>query len=320
MLNERALIEAITAALAPRSGRIARWIGDDAAVVRARPVVVVSTDTMVEQTHFRLEWTAPAAVGHRALAGALSDLAAMGAESGEAYISLGVGGALDADGALELMRGAERLAEQSATTIAGGDIVASPTPFVAVTVVGWAEDEAALVGRDGAQAGDLVAVTGDGLGAAAAALAILEGRAPRTSKSAELIERYERPTPRLEQGLALAAAGAHAMIDLSDGLASDAKLIGEASGVLLEIDLARVPLAPGVREAAAALAVAAPVFAAGGGEDYELCVCFAPGERERAQRAVPGLVWIGAVAPGRGARFSDAGGERVLSGYEHRFQ
>jgi thiamine-monophosphate kinase len=306
--------------LAPRSERIARWIGDDAAVIRARPLAVVSTDTMVEQTHFRFEWMAPEAVGHRALAGALSDLAAMGAHSGEAYISLGVGGTLSADGALELMRGAERLAEQSATTIAGGDIVASPTPFVAVTVVGWAEDEAALVGRDGAQAGDLVAVTGEGLGAAAAGLAILDGRVPRTNESAGLIERYARPTPRLAEGQALAAAGAHAMIDLSDGLASDATLIGEASGMLLEIDLARVPLVPGVPEVAAALGVAAPVFAASGGEDYELCACFAAGDRGRAQRAVPGLVWIGEVAQGRGARFSDAGGEQALSGYEHRFQ
>ena len=318
MLNERALIEAITAALAPRSGRIARWIGDDAAVVRARPVVVVSTDTMVEQTHFRLEWTAPAAVGHRALAGALSDLAAMGAESGEAYISLGVGGALDADGALELMRGAARLAEQTATTIAGGDVVASPGAFVAVTVVGWSEDEDVLVGRDGARQGDLVGVTGAGLGAGAAGLEILAGRAPSGAGSAELIERYAQPSPRLREGLALAVLGAHAMIDLSDGLASDAALVGEASGALLDIDLDALPLAPGVAEVAAALGLDPASFGASGGEDYELCVCVAPAARAAAQRAVPSLVWIGEVREGRGARFSDAQGERLLHGYEHK--
>ena len=87
---------------------IARWIGDDAAVVRAGgAVAVVSTDTMVEGVHFRLDWISPADAGHRALAGALSDLAPMGARAGEAYVALGVGGALDAPAALELMRGAE---------------------------------------------------------------------------------------------------------------------------------------------------------------------------------------------------------------------
>jgi thiamine-monophosphate kinase len=317
VLNERALIEAITVALAPRSERIARWIGDDAAVVRARPVAVVSTDTMVEQTHFRLEWLAPDAVGHRALAGALSDLAAMGASSGEAYISLGVGGALDGDGALALMRGAERLAEQTATTIAGGDIVASPSAFVAVTVVGWSEDEALLVGRDGARQGDLVGVTGEGLGAGAAGLEILAGRAPRGTDAGALIERYARPSPRLREGQALAALGAHAMIDLSDGLASDAALLGEASGVLLDIDLDVLPLAAGVGEVAAALGLDPASFGASGGEDYELCVCVAPAAREAAQRAVPSLVWIGEVREGRGARFRDAQGERLLHGYEH---
>jgi thiamine-monophosphate kinase len=108
-VDELALIEAIDAALAPRGGRVARWIGDDAAVVAAGgAVAVVSTDTMVEGVHFRLDWISAADAGHRALAGALSDLAAMGAAAGEAYFALGVGGSLDGDGALELMAGAER--------------------------------------------------------------------------------------------------------------------------------------------------------------------------------------------------------------------
>jgi thiamine-monophosphate kinase len=101
-------------------------------------VAVVSTDTMVERRHFRLDWMDAATVGHRALAGALSDLAAMGADSGEAYISIGVSETLGADGALAVMRGAERLAAQTGTTIAGGDVVGSEIAFVAVTVVGWA--------------------------------------------------------------------------------------------------------------------------------------------------------------------------------------
>ena len=149
-LDERALIEAITAALEPRGERISRWLGDDAAVVRAGgAVAVVSTDTMVERRHFRLDWMDAAAVGHRALAGALSDLAAMGADSGEAYVSIGVSETLGSDGALAAMRGAEDLAAQTGTTIAGGDVVGSEVAFIAVTVVGWAVEAAALVARLG---------------------------------------------------------------------------------------------------------------------------------------------------------------------------
>jgi thiamine-monophosphate kinase len=270
--------------------------------VRSRGVAVVSTDTMVESTHFRREWLTDEQIGERALAGALSDIAAMGAQTGEAYVSLGVSAALGADGALAVMAGAERLAAQTGTTIAGGDIVSSPCVFVAVTVVGWAEDERELVGRDGAQVGDLVCVTGS-LGGAAAGLAILAGSAPREEHAAELIARYAAPRPRLAQGRALAALGAHAMIDLSDGLGSDALAVGERSGVLLDIDLERVPLAPGVTVIGTTI----------GAEDYELLACLAPGAAAPAEVTI-----IGEVREGSGARFHDSTGPRELAGYEHK--
>jgi thiamine-monophosphate kinase len=269
---------------------------------------IVATDTMVEGVHFRLDWISAADAGHRALAGALSDLAAMGVEAGEAYVALGVGGSLDSARALELMRGAESLAASCAVTIAGGDVVRSPTAFVTVTVVGWSADERAVVGRDGALVGDLVGVTGR-LGGAAAGIELLAGRAPHGPHDAELIARHARPMPRLAEGRAFAAAGVHAMIDLSDGLASDAAIIGRRSGVALEIDLDALPLQAGVDD---------PQLAVTGGEDYELCVCVAAEQRDRVQAAVRGLSWIGRVVSGRGARFFDAGGERTLAGYEHR--
>ncbi len=310
-MDERTLIEALAADLAVRGERMVRGIGDDAAVVRAGgAVTVVSTDAMVEGVHFRLDWTAAGDVGHRALAGALSDLAAMGASAGEAYVALGVGGGLDAAGALALMKGAERLADELGVSIAGGDLVRSPAAFVTVTVVGWAADERAVVGRDGALPGDLVGVTG-ALGGAAAGVELLSGRrAAGGPHDGALIARHARPYPRLAEGRALAAAGVRAMIDLSDGLASDAAALAQRSGVTLEIDLDTLPLQAGVED---------PLAAASGGDDYELCFCVAAEHRAAVQAAVAEVTWVGRVIAGEPrARFHDRDGERTLDGYQHR--
>src|SRR5206468_1302872 len=125
-IGELALIEAIRSALSVRGSRVVRWLGDDAAVVRADGVAVVSTDVMVDGTHFRLGQATPEDAGWRALAGALSDVAAMGAAAGEAYLSVVLPPALDDAGALALHRGAEALAAECGVTIAGGDLARGP--------------------------------------------------------------------------------------------------------------------------------------------------------------------------------------------------
>jgi thiamine-monophosphate kinase len=298
---ELELIAAIETALADRSGRLVRWTGDDAAVTRARPYAVTSIDTLVEGVHFRRATHGLRDIGWKALATALSDLAAMGADPGEAYVSVVLPD--DLDEPIELVRGMEELAVECGATIAGGDVVGGPVLVLTVAVTGWADAEDELVGRDGARPGDLVGVTGE-LGASEAGRRLLESGA---DEPAGPIARHLRPRPLLEAGSALAAAGATAMIDVSDGLATDARHIADRSGVELRVRLEDLPRPAGVSTEQAAT----------GGDDYELLVTFPPERRAAAEAAAP-LTWIGEASAGSGLVLLGPDGPVTgLSGYEH---
>ncbi|HEY4778261.1 MAG TPA: thiamine-phosphate kinase [Solirubrobacterales bacterium] len=264
----------------PTAGpRLVLGSGDDAAITVPGGAVATSVDALVEGVHFRRDTASLRQIGRKALAAALSDLAAMGAAPGEAYVAVGMPPDLGEAGCLELFDGVVAMATETGTTLAGGDVTRAPALTLAVTVVGHAPSAERLITRSGAQAGDALLLTGE-IGGAAAGLLLLERPELTEAVPAETAERLRLrqldPTPRLAAGQALAAAGARAMIDLSDGLGGDAAHIAAASGVGIHIDAGTLPLAPGVAEVAAAAGRDPLELAAAGGEDYELLAALAP--------------------------------------------
>ncbi|HEV2790897.1 MAG TPA: thiamine-phosphate kinase [Solirubrobacterales bacterium] len=311
----------------PRDGaRVHLGSGDDAAVTVPGGATATSVDAIVEGVHFRREEAELRLVGRKAMATALSDLAAMGAEAGEAYVVLGAPSDLGEEDFLALLDGLLELAAETGTTLAGGDVTRAPTLTLAVTVVGHAEAPERLVSRGGAEAGDLLVLTGE-IGAAAAGRLLLDdpdlAAAVPEATAARLRARQLVPAPRLRSGQALAAAGARAMIDLSDGLAGDAAHLARASDVALRIDAAVLPLAAGVAEVAAAAGRDPLESAVSGGEDYELLAALPADALQEAsarvgEAAETTLVPIGEAVAGEGVEIRLPGGGTLAGrSYDH---
>jgi thiamine-monophosphate kinase len=292
-------------------------IGDDAAVlaVPEGQELVVAIDTMVEGVHFP-PGTAPADLGWKALAVNLSDLAAMGATPAWALLALTLPAA-DPNFVEAFADGFAQLAQPHRLALVGGDTTSGPLT-ISVVVHGFLPPDKALL-RAGARAGDAVLVTGT-LGDAAAGLHalsnLLREHDPRRSLQTYLIERLNRPTPRVTAGAALREL-AHACIDISDGLVADLGHICASSGVGAEIDAALLPFSPALitlYDDASALQ-----FALGGGDDYELCFTVPMSRLADVQsdlsRIGCGVTRIGRIVEGRDVRVRGADGDWIETGH-----
>jgi thiamine-monophosphate kinase len=292
--------------------------GDDAAVIR--PVrgafEVLTADALVDGIHFDLRFVPPDAVGHRALAVNLSDLAAMGAEPRAALLSLLLPDDLDVGTLDGIVDGMLALASRYRIALVGGNITRTTGPLaIDVTATGSVRPRRVLT-RAGARPGDDVYVTGR-IGSAAAGLAVLKAGDvasgfSRTASTDACVERYLRPDPRVRMGMLLGRnRAASSCIDLSDGLADAVRQVAEASGVGLTIDTASVPIDGELEHAMTA------------GDDYELLFTSRPSQRGRLRNVrrqagdLP-ITKIGVVTKGTAVLLRDDQGTREMPrGYEH---
>ena len=306
-------------------GRLLRiGAGDDAAAwERPAGVDMLTNDVMVEGVHFDLAAIGWRELGWKCAAVNLSDVAAMGCLPGFAVVGLGLPGELRVADLVEMYEGMLDVCERYGCALVGGDVVSSPTFFVSVAVTGMAQTDGdgtrPLLARDGARVGDLVALTGH-VGCSGGGLRMMtEGRELDAETAAHLRLAHVRPAPRLSEGAALARHGAHAAIDVSDGLLDDLGKLCRASGVGAVVRLDRLPADDHLRTA---YPREWPSLALGGGEDYELLTAATADTLERvgSEGGAPISV-IGEIVPeDAGVRVVDERGEPVTvdtGGWDH---
>ncbi|HEX9755521.1 MAG TPA: thiamine-phosphate kinase [Gemmatimonadales bacterium] len=302
--------------IAAKLGARARGLGDDCALIPpGLGELVSSTDLAIEDVHFRQVWLGHEEIGWRAAMGALSDLAAAGAQPVGLLAALALPATVSDDEVDRLMVGLGDAGSQVGAPVLGGDLSRGPCLALAVTGFGRAERP---LSRSGAARGDGLWVTGH-LGGARAALT-LWSRGERPDAASR--QAFARPRARIAAGRWLASHGARAMIDLSDGLAGDVRHLAAASAVGVVIQLELLPLHESVARAAGTVGEPPAAFAAKGGEDYELLVAlpgaFTPAEAAECERetGVP-LTRIGAVTPGSRVRLLLEATELALGGFDH---
>jgi thiamine-monophosphate kinase len=308
-MNEFEVIRRIWGDLPQAPPEVLVAMGDDCAVLRlGERTWVAASDMLVSGHHFK-GWAAPEDVGYKAVAVNVSDVAAMG---GTPRFVLASGGAADPETTLRCMEGVLEACEEFGIYPLGGDTTRADGLTVDVAILGELATPPVL--RSGARPGDLLAITGE-LGASAAGLLALESghTGPR-----RLVSKHLQPEPRVMEGCVAAQLGISAMIDLSDGLASDVRHICERSGVGCRVDVGRLPIAGDTREFAEALGRDPEILAASGGEDYELLMAVP----EPVLEALTGSVEVPVTVIGEvteGGVIFERGGEPVdgLSGWDH---
>jgi thiamine-monophosphate kinase len=326
-LNEWDLIKALSREFGPAPPGVILGIGDDCAAIEipGPEYLLWTVDTLVEGVHFDLAYTSLSQLGWKSLAVNLSDIAAMGGDPGPALLSLGWPPERDRNLALEFAAGLAQAAREYGVAVIGGDTVASPQGLIVTVTLTGRVPAAQMLRRAGARMGDLIFVTGP-MGEAAAGLEILRRslNLPPDLKDA-LTEAQLRPQPHLRAGRLLAQEGlATALIDTSDGIATDLYHICQAGGVGARIPAAAVPVSPRVMAAAPHLGRAPLDLALTGGEDYLLLFTCPPSLAGRLPAAFSraGLAAplpLGRIVPGDRVILETSEGEVDISGqgYDH---
>lgn len=302
--GEFGLIDLLTPRL-PQGDDVLIGPGDDAAEVRLPgSSVVVATDVLVEGRHFRLDWCSAADVGHRAAAQSLSDLNAMGGRASAVTVGLAAPEDLAASWVLEMTEGIVEECALVGASVVGGDLTRSDRLVISVTAVGAVAGRP--VRRAGARVGDVVALRGR-QGWAAAGLAVL-GRGFRSPRA--VVEAYRRPDVPYDAGAQALAAGATALVDVSDGLVADVGHVAEASGVGIDLWTGRLVVDEPLRAVAAAVGADPLTFVLGGGDDHPLVGCFPSDVALPEGWSVVGEVVEGAGVTVDGQPYGEEGGYR----------
>lgn len=287
-VGEFRLIEEITAGL--RLGPdVMIGPGDDGAVLAVDSPLVCSVDVMIENVHFRTQWSPAEAVGRKAVAVNVADIEAMGATATGLVVGFAAPGETPEQWALDFAAGLRAECDTAGVSLIGGDVTRSAQIAISVTVLGTLDGRAPVT-RSGARPGDVVAYCGR-LGWAAAGLAVL-GRGFRSPRAA--VQAQQVPEPPYGQGKVAALAGATSMIDISDGLLADLGHVARRSAVTVDLRRAAFPIGEPLQAVAAATGTDPLALVLGGGEDHALVATFPDG-------VVPdGWTAIGAVGPAGG--------------------
>jgi len=285
-IGEFGLIQRIRSSLRAFQQGAVVGIGDDTAVVEVSSgdLLLFTSDTLVEDIHFKWDYTSLRELGWKALAVNISDIAAMGGSPTYCLVSLGLSKDKETSLVDELYEGLKEVASLSKVGIIGGDLVYSSVFFITISLLGQAKREEIIL-RSGAQEGDLIYVTGE-LGTAAAGLACLEKSSLLIGQSVResLIERHLKPFPRLREGQEIGRRRiASAMIDISDGLASDLTRLGKESDKGAVVWEEKLPVAPSSKTVAKTLKQSFLKWVLYGGEDYELLFTVPPNKRKLVQ-------------------------------------